>query len=122
MSSQDHGISFGRHGALDDRQQVGGREFRYEGACSGLVELLAGDRISRRRERETFILGFTRVISRHASSEWTFGRFTSRTMTSGWSPFSDSIQRQTPYGLLGARANTALATAGGRSPPTPETS
>ena len=31
----------------------------------------------------TFIAGFTRVISRHASSEWTFGRFTSSTITSG---------------------------------------
>ena len=31
----------------------------------------------------TFISGFTRVISRHASSEWTFGRFTSSTTTSG---------------------------------------
>src|SRR5437763_4925049 len=28
----------------------------------------------------TFVVGFTRVISRHASSEWTFGRFTSSTI------------------------------------------
>ena len=38
----------------------------------------------------TFMAGLARVISRHASSEWMFGRFTSSTITSGWSRCADS--------------------------------
>ena len=39
-----------------------------------------------------------------------------------FTPFNDSIQRQSPYGLLGARVEYGPAIAGGRSALTPETS